>query len=309
MTLLQMNYILEIDRCGSMNKAAQSLFISQSALSLSIQEVEKELGIQVFRRSNRGITLTEDGRELLLQITPIVEQSRKISRYYCRRQETGIVHLSVAAQRYPFCDKAFIEYFKELGEKPVQLSLKETDMASVINEVAAGDSDLGVIFISDITENTIFHSLADKNLAFEPFVSLPPHVFMRRGHPLSEEKEVSLDQLRTYPHVVFTQSENNLNYAEEAVSGSGVDYERMVYVSDRASIYNIMAHTDCVSTGSGLLPAGYADDRLVAIPLSDSCAMRLGCIYPLQHRLSPEAERFISILREITASADETNKI
>ena len=65
MTLQQMNYIMEIDRCGSMNKAAQSLFVSQSALSSAILEVEKELGITIFRRSNRGIALTEDGRELL----------------------------------------------------------------------------------------------------------------------------------------------------------------------------------------------------------------------------------------------------
>ena len=68
MTLLQMRYILEVERCGSMNRAAQDLFISQSALSTAILEVEKELGITIFRRSNRGVVLTEDGRELVMQI-------------------------------------------------------------------------------------------------------------------------------------------------------------------------------------------------------------------------------------------------
>lgn len=90
MTLLQMSYILEIDRCGSINRAAQNLFVSQSALSSAIAEVEKELGITIFHRSNRGVALTEDGRELLNQITPIVERSRKITRYYSERKaETG----------------------------------------------------------------------------------------------------------------------------------------------------------------------------------------------------------------------------
>jgi DNA-binding transcriptional LysR family regulator len=284
-----------------MNKAAQSLFVSQSALSSAILEVEKDLGFPIFRRSNRGISLTEDGRELVSQITPIVEQCRKLSRYYGRRKDADRVHLSVSAQRYPFCAKAFVCYLNSLGTLPMQLSLKETDMAAVIGDVATGLSDLGVIFISDRTENYIIRSLEEKNLVFEPLVTLHPHVFMRKDHPLSAETSITLDQLRPYPHVVFTQSESNLNYAEEAVYGSGVDFERMVYVSDRASIYNVMAHTDCVSTGSGVLPDGYADDRLIAIPLRDACDMRLGYVHQRLHTLSDAEQHFIEILRKTTA--------
>ena len=199
MTLQQMNYIMEIDRCGSMNKAAQSLFVSQSALSSAILEVEKELGITIFRRSNRGIALTEDGRELLNQIAPIVEQNRRLSRYYSQRQDTGRVHLSVSAQRYPFCTKAFVDYLNSLGQHPLQLSLKETDMAAVIADVAAGTSELGVIFISDRTEHYIIRSLEEKNLVFEPLITLHPHVFMRKGHPLASEASLTMDSLRSYP--------------------------------------------------------------------------------------------------------------
>lgn len=304
MTLQQMNYIMEIDRCGSMNKAAQSLFVSQSALSSAILEVEKELGITIFRRSNRGIALTEDGRELLNQIAPIVEQNRRLSRYYSQRQDTGRVHLSVSAQRYPFCTKAFVDYLNSLGQHPLQLSLKETDMAAVIADVAAGTSELGVIFISDRTEHYIIRSLEEKNLVFEPLITLHPHVFMRKGHPLASEASLTMDSLRSYPHVVFTQSESNLNYAEEAVYGSGIDFERIVYVSDRASIYNIMAHTDCVSTGSGVLPEGYADESLIAVPLEGACDMRLGTVHRRRHRLSEAERTFIEILRRTSAETE-----
>ena len=304
MTLQQMNYIMEIDRCGSMNKAAQSLFVSQSALSSAILEVEKELGITIFRRSNRGIALTEDGRELLNQIAPIVEQNRRLSRYYSQRQDTGRVHLSVSAQRYPFCTKAFVDYLNSLGQHPLQLSLKETDMAAVIADVAAGTSELGVIFISDRTEHYIIRSLEEKNLVFEPLITLHPHVFMRKGHPLASEASLTIDSLRSYPHVVFTQSESNLNYAEEAVYGSGIDFERIVYVSDRASIYNIMAHTDCVSTGSGVLPESYADESLIAVPLEGACDMRLGTVHRRRHRLSEAERKFIEILRRTSAETE-----
>ena len=305
MTLQQMQYILEIDRCGSMNKAAQNLFVSQSALSSAVHEIERDLGITVFRRSNRGITLTEDGQELIAQISPIVEQSRRLSNYYQRRNDTDRVHLSISAQRYPFCAKAFVSFFNALTPRSLQLSLKETDMAAVIGDVASGQSDLGVLFLSDKTERYIVRSLTEKNLVFEPLVTLKPHVFMRKGHPLSGESSLRLDQLHPYPHVVFTQSENQMYFAEEAESGSGVDYDRMVYVSDRASIYNIMAHTDCVSTGSGILPEGYADENLIAVPLADSCDMRLGIVRLRQHVPSAAEKQFVEILKSTTSESRE----
>ena len=300
MTLLQMRYILEIDRCGSMNKAAKLLFLSQSALSSAIAEAERELGITVFRRTNRGISLTEDGRTLVGQIAPIVEQSRKLSSYYAGRREGDWTRLSIAAQRYPFCAKAFVELLRELPDSPMQLSLKELDMAEVIREVALGESELGVLFVSDLTEHAVLRALEIRQLVFEPLVALKPHVFLRRGHPLAGEASVSMEQLRPYPHVVFTCSEGNLNFAEEAVAGSGVDFARMVYVSDRATIYNIIAHTDCVSTGSGLLPSGYADERITAVPLSGQRDMRLGCIRRRGKPLTALQGRFVELLKEIT---------
>ncbi len=301
MTLLQMSYILEIDRCGSMNKAAQRLFLSQSTLSSAILEAERELGITIFHRSNRGIRLTEDGKELLAQITPLVERSRKLERYYSRRRERDWLHLSVAAQRYPFCAKAFVELLQEPEQRPMQMSLKEMDMSAVIREVAQGESELGVIFVSDLTEHEVFRVLEEKSLRFQPLVRLKPQVFMRKGHPLAGESSVTVEQLRDFPHVVFAQPDGDLNFAEEAVPGSGVDFPRMVYVSDRATIYNVLAHTDCVSTGSGVLPAGYADESLLAIPLEGQQDMRLGILHRRDIPLTETARAFVERLEGITS--------
>ena len=301
MTLLQMSYILEIDRCGSMNKAAQRLFLSQSTLSSAILEAERELGITIFHRSNRGIRLTEDGKELLAQITPLVERSRKLERYYSRRRERDWLHLSVAAQRYPFCAKAFVELLQEPEQRPMQMSLKEMALSAVIREVAQGESELGVIFVSDLTEHAVFRVLEEKSLRFQPLVRLKPQVFMRKGHPLAGESSVTVEQLRDFPHVVFAQPDGDLNFAEEAVPGSGVDFPRMVYVSDRATIYNVLAHTDCVSTGSGVLPAGYADESLLAIPLEGQQDMRLGILHRRDIPLTETARAFVERLEGITS--------
>ncbi|MBQ0037667.1 MAG: LysR family transcriptional regulator [Clostridiales bacterium] len=306
MTLMQMNYILEIYRCGSMNKAAQNLFVSQSAVSNAIRELEEELGVTIFHRSNRGISLTEDGRELVAQITPIVERSRKILRYYGERRAENRVKLSIATQRYPFCAKAFVEFLHLLNEPRIEVSLKETEMSDVIDEVASRQSDVGIIFVSDMTENFIRRILESKNLEFHELVKVRPHVFMRKGHPLAGEESVRLEQLRQYPYVVFTQKESNLHYAEEAVVGTGADFNQVVYVSDRATIYNVMAHTNCVSTGSGILPMGYGDERLVTIPLAEPVDdMRLGYIKLRGLPLDEQSDRFIGILEQITDELGE----
>ena len=244
MTLLQMSYILEVDRCGSMNRAARNLFLSQSALSAAIAEVERELGVTIFLRTNRGVTLTEEGRELTAQIAPLVERSRKLERYYSERRAADRVSLSVASQRYPFCAKAFVEFLHLLDEPHIQVSFKEMEMAAVIDEVTARRSAFGIIFVSDMTEHFIGRILREKNLTFQPLVDIRPRVFLRKGHPLSGERAVRLEQLYAYPYAVFTQSDSNYHFAEEAVVGTGAEFDRVVSVSDRATAYNVMAHTD-----------------------------------------------------------------
>ncbi len=300
MTLLQMSYIIEVEKCGSINRAAQCLFISQAALSSAIAEAEKELGITIFHRSNRGVSLTDDGRSLIAMITPLVEGNRKISRYYSEQNAENRVRLSIASQRYPFCAKAFVEFLHLLNEPRLDVSLKEMEMSSVISEVSTRQSDLGILFVSNMTEHFIRRILDEKHLEFFELSTVRPRVFMRKEHPLAGKSSVHLEQLYDYPYAMFTQSESNMNYAEEAVVGTASDFNRVVYVNDRATIYNIMAHTDAVSTGSGVLPDGYGDDRLVTVPLADAVnEMRLGYIHLRGLPLNELEQSFVNILRRI----------
>lgn len=299
-TLLQMSYIIEVERCGSINRAAQSLFISQSALSTAIAEVEKELGITVFHRTNRGVSLTDDGRSLITMITPLVEGSRKISLYYSEQNAEDRVRLSISSQRYPFCAQAFVEFLHLINEPRVDVSLKETDMSSVINEVSSRQSELGIMFVSNMTEHFIRHILDEKHLEFFELSTIKPQVYMRKEHPLAKERSVRIEQLFEYPYVMFTQVEANMNYAEEAIAGKASDFARVVYVNDRATIYNIMAHTECISTGSGVLPVGYGDDRLISVPLADAeNEMRIGYIHLRGLPLTALEQQFVDILRRI----------
>lgn len=299
MTLIQMEYILEIDRCGSMNKAARNLFISQTGISSAVSEVESELGITIFTRTNRGIILTDDGRELVNQIAPIVEKSRSIERFYAERDSSKRVQLSIASQRYPFCAKAFVDFLQDLEEPQLLLSFKEMEMAAVIDDVASQQSELGILFVSEMTEHFIGRILNGKNLEFTGLAEIQPHVFLRKEHPLADRRILTADELRAYPYVAFFQTDNNLNFAEEAVPASSFSCSKTIWVTDRATFYNITAHTDAFSVGSGVLPKGYSDERLLSIPLQSQSAMRLGYVKIKDIKLSQPAESFIATLTNV----------
>ena len=231
---------------------------------------------------------------------------RKCARYGNVRFERGDI-LRIAFPDESFDAVVAGNVIHLLDEPRIEVSLKETDMSSVIEEVAGQQSDLGVLFVTDMTESFIRRILDGRNLEFFGLVRIRPHVFLRRGHPLAQCAAVTPEQLRAYPSVVFTQRESNLNYAEEAVVGSGADFDRVVYINDRATAYNVIAHTDCVSTGSGVLPEGYGDERLVSIPLCEQVGdMRLGYVKLRGIPLTEQGAQFVDILKKITAEIGES---
>lgn len=301
MTFLQLNYIMEIYNCGSINKAAQKLFLSQSSLSSSIRELEQELGIKIFKRSNRGIELTDDGKEFIAHIRPIIEQQKMVESYYADRNNDDFASLNVASQRYPFCAKAFVLAIKEQTVSKYNFSYMEAEMDRVIESVSERKSEIGVVFVSDMTEKFMNRVLASNDLEMHELMSIKPHAFINVDHPLADRKSIKIKDLMDYPYVAFTKKNNeSFNYSEEAVIPEMDKFKKIIYVNDRASCYNVLANTDCVTTGSGILPKGYGDERLISIPIEDAMdMMRLVWIKIKDINLTPAAERYIEILKQI----------
>ena len=113
MTFQQLTYVVEISKCGSINKAAHKLFLSQSGISTAVRELEEELGIRFFVRSNRGVEFTPEGKEFLGYAVSLLEQKQRIERLYGEARATAApVHFSVSTQRYPFTEDAFLEMLR-----------------------------------------------------------------------------------------------------------------------------------------------------------------------------------------------------
>ena len=192
MTFQQLVYVVEISKCGSINKAAHKLFLSQSGISTAVRELEEELGIRFFVRSNRGVEFTPEGKEFLSYAVSLLAQKQRIESLYGEaRNATAPVRFSVSTQRYPFTERAFLQMLRQSEENRFLFSIRETRMDAVIDDVYDHRADIGVIFLTELTEKMIRRLLDARGLEFHEIAAVTPCVYVREGHPLAELDAVS----------------------------------------------------------------------------------------------------------------------
>ena len=300
MTFQQLTYVVEISKCGSINKAAHKLFLSQSGISTAVRELEQELGIQFFVRSNRGVEFTPEGREFLGYAVSMLEQKRRIEELYGEsRNAAAPVHFSVSTQRYPFTDDAFLEMLNHVTDNHYQYTIKDTGMEEVIADVYEHRADVGVIFLTKVTEKIVCHLLDSRDLSFHELAAVPPCVFVRKGHPLTQLDEVTEADLEGYPYVCFEQAQGvAVDFAEEFQVFSLKKPSKCIVINNYFTAINIIAHTDAFSTGSGLLVKRLSPPDVVTVPLANEPPIRLGWIYPKNAKLTPRVEEFVKLLDE-----------
>lgn len=299
MTFQQLTYVVEISRCGSINKAAQKLFLSQSSVSSAIKELERELGINIFKRGNRGVEFTPAGREFLEYASALLEQKENIENIYQGQNTQAPLHFSVSTQRYPFTEDAFIRLIKKSTSPRFHFSIKEAAMNDVIEDVYDHKSEVGVIFLTKTTEKYIQRLLNVKGIDFHESMALQPSVFVRRGHPLAAKRMLSADDLKGYLYLSFEYDQGvAMDFSEEFHLLSFKKPSRIINVNDRATAVNVIASTDAITTGSGLLVEGLMDTRMISIPLQGEDNIHLGWIKVKKHRLSREAQEFILLLEQ-----------
>lgn len=306
MTFQQLTYLVEISKHGSINKAAHQLFLSQSGLSTSVRELENELGICFFHRSNRGVTFTPEGREFLSYAVSLLEQKRRIESLY-RDRAIAPTHFAVSTQRYPFTEDAFLRMVQQTAEEDCfRFSIKETRMDMVIEDVYEHRADLGVIFLTDLTEKIIRRMLDSRETEFHELAAVPPCVYVRKDHPLAGRKAVSEADLEGFPYLSFEHDQGvAVDFSEEYQLLSLKKPARCINVNNRATVMHILAATSAFTTGSGLLVRGMEDPRVVTVPLEGQKPIRLGWIKTQAAHLTPQAEYFVALLKQSIADSIE----
>lgn len=299
MTFQQIRCILEIARCGSITRAANQLYVAQPALSCMVKDLESQLGIRIFSRSSKGVELTDEGKRFIVYVEPLLEQHDKILDIYAHQKETPPMQLSISLQRFVFVIKSFAETLQGISNEKYEFHLREEGMHQIIKDVQEQKSHLGLIYTSDTTQHIIAKMLTSHGLTYTPLARLSPRVFFRRDHPMAGESIVCISQMQNYPLVIFEEEDFvALDYAEEiALNGTAPNTKRL-YVKERATMVDLILHSDAFSIGTAVLPDGYIGDGMVSRVISGhEGEITLGYIRDPNSAWEPILDEFLDRIR------------
>ena len=195
MTLQQIHYAIVISETGSMNKAAELLYISQPSLTAAVKELEKEIGITVFNRSGKGVSLTADGMEFLTHARQVYQQYETLSEKYSGGRVKR--KFGVSAQHYSFAVQAFVDTVKEYDTYDYEFAVRETNTADVINDVVSLKSEIGILYLSNFNRQFIMKILIANQLEFHHLTDCGVYAYLWKGHPLAGREAVSLSELES----------------------------------------------------------------------------------------------------------------
>ncbi|MFR3729090.1 LysR family transcriptional regulator [Lacrimispora sp.] len=299
MTLQQLRYAICIANQKSMNKAAAELFITQPSLSSTIRDLEDEIGLPIFIRSNRGIEITPEGEEFLGYARQMLEQYRQMEERFVKKEKFK-KKFSVSMQHYTFAVQAFIHMAKEFGMDDYEFAVHETKTYEVIMNVKNQKSELGILYLNDFNEKAIEKLLMDNDLEFVDLFQCGIYVYLWKGNPLAQMERIGFEDLKNYPCLSFEQGNNNAFYLAEEVF-STYEYKQIIKADDRATLLNLMVGLNGYTLCSGIICEDLNGDEYKAIPLDTNDKMRIGYIKKKKMPLSVLGKKYIDELKKYEA--------
>lgn len=301
MTIQQIRYCLGVADCGSFNKASEKLYISQPSLTSSVHDLEAELGFEIFKRSSRGTTVTEKGNDFLFDARLLFQNYEALVSKYTGQERKSF---TVSTLYYAFARKAFVQVVKEFSGQDYDFSFREKRALDVIEDVASGSSDLGLLYLSKRNREQILKNLAANSLTFTTLTECGAFVYLHKNHPLSKNKVISLEELKPYHFVTFDTDDVRAFFPDDVIKNFGLD--QPITVADRATELNLIKNLN----GYTFLSGPYEDqtreesDGFLTIPLqspadSDSGTFTLGYINKNGLKTEMLANHYISAVKKI----------
>jgi DNA-binding transcriptional LysR family regulator len=294
MTLNQLKYVIEISKQNSINEAAKKLFISQPSLTAALKSLEREVGFDIFTRTNSGITLTVKGEEFLGYAKSVVEQYDILDAKYISKDSVKRT-FQVSMQHYTFAVNAFMSVIEQYGMDEYEFEVHETRTYDVIDNVRNMKSEIGVLYMNDYNRTVLQKILRDAGLKFTPLFDCSIYAYMSKSNPLAEKKQITMKDLDKYPCLAFSQGEHNSFYFAEEVL-STYEYKRLIRVSDRATILNMMIGLNGYTLCSGIICEDLNGTDYCAVKLKTKEKMTIGYISRKHSKLSEMGQKYIEEL-------------
>ncbi|MBE6049475.1 MAG: LysR family transcriptional regulator [Clostridium sp.] len=276
MTLQQLRYVVMAAEKGTLTDAAKELYITQPSLTKCIKELENEIGIKIFDRTNKGIILSKEGEEFLSYARQVLEQADILEERYIhksiRKQQ-----FCVSTQHYSFAVNAFVDLIKMYGNEKYDFSLRETQTYEIIEDVANMKSEIGILYMNSFNESVLKKILKNHDLEFKELFIAKPHIFISSKNPLAKKKQVTMEELKPYPYLSFEQGEHNAFYYSEEIF-SMMERPKNIRVRDRATLFNLLIGLNGYTVCSGVIDEELNGKDIIAVPLEEEGNMCIGIV-------------------------------
>lgn len=298
MTLQQLRYVITVAETGVITEAAEKLYISQPSLTNAIHELEKEMNIQIFKRSNKGISISKEGEDFLGYARQILEQVAILEDKY-KGSNGGKKQFCVSTQHYSFAVNAFVDLIKQYGQDEYDFSLRETQTYEIIEDVAKMKSEIGILFMNSFNEAVINKILKSHDLEFHQLFVAKPHVFISQKHPLADKSVITNQELEPYPYLSFEQGEHNSFYFSEEIF-SPLERKKNIRVRDRATLFNLLIGLNGYTVCSGIIDRKLNGKDIIAVPLAEESDMHIGYITHRKGLISRLGNTYLEALKKYT---------
>ena len=294
MNIQQLRYVVAIANSGTFREAAEKMYVSQPSLSISVRDLEKDLGFKIFRRTSSGTFLTRRGMEFYEKAQELVKGFDIFQNQYANPEEEKD-EFSIASQHYDFLPPT-ITAFSERYPDYKNFRIFESTTVQILDEVAQGHSEIGIIYLNNQNKKGIMQRVEKLGLEVIELISFHTHIYLREGHPLAQKEELDMEDLADLPTVRFTQEKDEyLYYSENFVDTSASS--QMFNVTDRATLNGILERTDAYATGSGFLDSDSVNG-ITVIRLKDNLDNRMVYVKREEVELSQAGTLFVEVMQE-----------
>ena len=288
--------MITVAETGTITEAAKKLYISQPSLTNAIHDLEKEMNVEIFHRTNKGIDISKEGEDFLGYARQVLEQAAILEDKY-KNGSGGKKQFCVSTQHYSFAVNAFVDLIQQYGQEEYDFSLRETQTYEIIEDVAKMKSEIGILFLNEFNEKVLRKLMKANDLEFHPLFTARPHVFISRRHPLADHTIITNEELEAYPYLSFEQGEHNSFYFSEEIF-STTERKKNIRVRDRATLFNLLIGLNGYTVCSGVIDRNLNGEDIIAVPLQDESEMQIGYLTHRRGMRSRLGETYLAFLKE-----------
>ena len=304
MTIQQIRYCLGVADCGSFNRASEKLFISQPSLTASIHDLEAEVGFEIFKRTARGTSLTEKGKDFLSDVRLLFQTYEKV-----RSKDVTSVKksFSVSALYYEFARLAFVDVVNANPPGQYDFSFREMRAMDVIEEVSEEKSDIGILYLSEKNQEEITRAISNGKLQFTHLTECKAFVYIHQSHPLAKKEWIFLEDLRPYHFITFDTDDVKSFFSDETIEKYGLN--QPITVADRSTELNLLKNLKGFTFLSGVPSEIFnhrekASEDFITIPVNEADikptpSFSLGYITKKDKKMEKITLNYISAVKKI----------